>query len=30
VSANVENIKDEICWDNVSWRTDGCGGKGGV
>ena len=24
VSTNMENIKDEMCWDNVSWRTDGC------
>lgn len=29
VSANVGNVKDEMCWDNVSWRTDGCWGKGG-
>lgn len=24
VSTNMEYIKDEMCWDNVSWRTDGC------
>lgn len=24
VSTNLEYIKDEMCWDNVSWRADGC------
>lgn len=28
MSANVGTIKDEMCWDNVSWRTDGCWGEG--
>lgn len=27
-STNMEYIKDEMCWDNVSWRTDGCWREG--